>query len=81
LTIFSNTDIFESVIESMGRRGIFLKITSVIIMNVRRLTRSEKWSPSQITAYHNADYPSHLILPIKRGNIIGAFKSGGKPYL
>jgi hypothetical protein len=30
-----------------------------------------------ITVYHNAEYPSHLLLPITRGNIIGTYVSGG----
>jgi putative CocE/NonD family hydrolase len=33
---------------------------------------------SNITVYHNADYPSHLLLPVTRGNRIGTFISGGK---
>jgi len=38
-------------------------------------------SPSRITVYHDADRPSHLLLPITRGNILGTFLSGGKPFL
>jgi predicted acyl esterase len=38
-------------------------------------------SASRISIYHNADYPSYLLLPITKGNILGAFISGGKPYL
>ncbi len=38
-------------------------------------------SPSQLTIYHNADYPSHLLLPVTRGNILGTYMSGGRPYL
>ena len=30
-----------------------------------------------ITIYHDARYPSHLLLPITRGNIIGTYASGG----
>jgi uncharacterized protein len=30
-----------------------------------------------ITIYHSAQYPSHLLLPITRGNIIGTYVSGG----
>ncbi len=33
---------------------------------------------SNVTVYHNADYPSHLLLPVTRGNRIGTFISGGK---
>ena len=35
-------------------------------------------SSSRVTVYHNADYPSHLLLPITRGNRIGTYMSGGK---
>jgi predicted acyl esterase len=34
-------------------------------------------TPSWITVHHNADYPSCLLLPITKGNIIGTFMSGG----
>ena len=34
---------------------------------------------SRITVYHNADYPSHLLLPITAGNHLGTFVSGGAP--
>ena len=30
-----------------------------------------------ITVYHDARHPSHLLLPITRGNIIGTYMSGG----
>ena len=33
---------------------------------------------SNITVYHNTGYPSHLLLPVTRGNRIGTFISGGK---
>jgi len=31
-----------------------------------------------ITVYHSNQYPSHLLVPVTRGNIIGTFISGGK---
>jgi putative CocE/NonD family hydrolase len=34
-------------------------------------------TPNTITVYHNSQYPSHLLLPITRGNIIGTYASGG----
>ena len=34
-------------------------------------------TPNTITIYHNATYPSHLLLPITRGNIVGTYASGG----
>ena len=33
---------------------------------------------SRVTIYHNADYPSHLLLPVTDGNIIETYMSGGK---
>lgn len=33
---------------------------------------------STITVYHNADNPSHLLLPITKGNVLETFISGGK---
>lgn len=33
---------------------------------------------SRVTVYHNADYPSNLLLPITKGNVLGTFISGGK---
>jgi len=32
---------------------------------------------NKITIYHDSEHPSHLLLPITRGNIIGTFLSGG----
>ena len=33
---------------------------------------------SQVSVHHDGDHPSHLLLPITRGNRIGTFISGGK---
>ena len=30
-----------------------------------------------VTLYHSAEYPSHLLLPVTRGNIVGTYASGG----
>jgi hypothetical protein len=35
-------------------------------------------SASQVTVHHNSDYPSHLLLPVTKGNRIGTFISGGE---
>ena len=35
-------------------------------------------SGSRVSVHHNADQPSHLLLPVTRGNIVGTFISGGK---
>jgi len=33
---------------------------------------------SRVTICHNADYPSHLLLPVTEGNIVETYMSGGK---
>jgi hypothetical protein len=33
--------------------------------------------PARITIHHDESHPSHLDLPITRGNLIGTFFSGG----
>jgi uncharacterized protein len=38
-------------------------------------------SPSRITVYHNAQCPSHIILPITKGNIMGTYLSGAEPFM
>jgi uncharacterized protein len=35
-------------------------------------------SVARVTVFHNEDYPSYLLLPITRGNILNTFFSGGK---
>ncbi len=30
-----------------------------------------------VTIYHNAQYPSNILVPITRGNIVGTYVSGG----
>ncbi len=35
-------------------------------------------SASRVTVYHNSESPSHLLLPVTRGNRIGTYMSGGK---
>jgi len=35
-------------------------------------------SISRITVYRNADFPSCLVLPVTRGNILNTYMSGGK---
>jgi uncharacterized protein len=34
-------------------------------------------TPAWITVHHNARYPSYLLLPVTKGNVIGTFISGG----
>jgi predicted acyl esterase len=35
-------------------------------------------SGSRVTVYHSDEYPSHLLLPVTKGNVIGTYMSGGK---
>lgn len=37
--------------------------------------------PSKITIYRDEERPSHLLVPIVRGNILGTYISGGRPYI
>jgi len=39
----------------------------------------KRQSVSRVTIHHNADHPSHLILPVTRGNEMGTYYSGGEP--
>jgi predicted acyl esterase len=36
-----------------------------------------KQGTSRVTVYHNAEYPSHLLLPVTEGNVIETYMSGG----
>jgi putative CocE/NonD family hydrolase len=33
---------------------------------------------ARVTVFHNEDYPSYLLLPVTKGNILNTFMSGGK---
>lgn len=33
---------------------------------------------AHVTVHHDADHPSHLLLPVTRGNVVGTFISGGR---
>jgi predicted acyl esterase len=35
-------------------------------------------SASRVTVYHGSEFPSHLLLPVTKGNRIGTYMSGGK---
>jgi len=50
-------------------------LTSLEGHNVGHIWRQKT---SRISVHHNADYPSHLLLPVTKGNVIGTFMSGGK---
>jgi hypothetical protein len=40
----------------------------------------KRQSASRITVFQDGDHPSHLLLPVTDGNVIGTFLSGGRPY-
>jgi predicted acyl esterase len=33
---------------------------------------------ARVTVFHNEDYPSYLLLPVTKGNILNTFLSGGQ---
>ena len=47
---------------------------------LERIAQGHVWRPgaAHVTVHHARAYPSHLLLPITRGNRIGTFISGGK---
>ena len=49
--------------------------TSLQLIGTGSLSRT---AVSRITVFHNEDYPSYLLLPITRGNLLNTFFSGGK---
>ena len=48
--------------------------TSLQLIGTGSLSRT---AVSRITVFHNEDYPSYLLLPVTRGNILNTFFSGG----
>lgn len=38
-------------------------------------------SGARVTVFHNEEYPSHVLLPVTAGNVMGTYISGGKPYV
>ncbi|MFC1820591.1 CocE/NonD family hydrolase [Thermodesulfobacteriota bacterium] len=75
IALFPTANLFEA-----GHR-IVLKISSADDeaegINEVGMTHLLSQTPNTITIYHNAQYPSHLLLPITRGNIVGTYVSGG----
>ncbi|OGO21982.1 MAG: hypothetical protein A2144_10500, partial [Chloroflexi bacterium RBG_16_50_9] len=47
------------------------------LLNEVRMNHLLDQTPNTVTVYHNAQYPSHLLLPVTRGNIVGTYVSGG----
>ncbi len=46
-------------------------------LEINQLKHVWSQTPKTVTVYHDAEYPSHLLLPITKGNIVGTFISGG----
>jgi len=46
---------------------------------LQQVARGCLWrqSPWRMTVYHEESHPSHVLLPITRGNVVGTFLSGG----
>lgn len=49
------------------------------INRLQQVSRGGIWlqTPVRVSIYHDADHPSHLLVPITRGNLIGTFLGGG----
>ncbi len=47
---------------------------------LQALARGSLWrqTPVRVTVHHDPDHPSHMFLPLTRGNIVGTFMSGGR---
>jgi predicted acyl esterase len=60
---------------------IVLKISSAddppTLLSEVRMNHLVSQTPNTVTIYHDAQYPSYLLLPITRGNIVGTYVSGG----
>ena len=82
--------VYEFAIEVMPTANLFkaghricLKISGAdddppkTILNAFRSGHLSRQTPSIVTIFHDADHPSHLLLPITSGNIVGTFLSGG----
>ncbi len=41
----------------------------------------KRQKPSRITIFHENEHPSHLLVPVTQGNVLGTYFSGGKPYI
>lgn len=46
-------------------------------LDMHGLGRLWRESPAEITVYHTNEYPSHLLVPVTKGNRVGTFMSGG----
>ena len=72
--------------------GVLLKAGSRFAVRIKAADKDDKpadfldnhglghlWreTPAEITVYHNNRFPSHLLVPITKGNRIGTFMSGG----
>ena len=67
-----------------GRRAAGLRLKSaddekpMSTSEVSSMGHLWRRSASHVTVHHDADHPSHLLLPVTKGNVVGTFISGGK---
>ena len=48
-------------------------------LDVHGLGRLWRETHAEVTVYHDDDHPSHLLVPVTKGNRLGTFMSGGVP--
>lgn len=64
------------------RLGVRIKAADVLdkptdFLDVHGLGHLWRTTPAEITVYHSDKHPSHLLVPITKGNRVGTFMSGG----
>lgn len=49
------------------------------VNRLQQVSRGGVWlqTPVRVSIYHDAEHPSHLLIPVTRGNLIGTFLGGG----
>ena len=83
ITPFSIAIVATGVLMKPGTRlGIRIKATDrdetpTDFVDVHAYGHLWRETTATITVHHNDAYPSHLLVPVTRGNIIGTFASGG----
>ncbi len=83
-------EIYQFAIEVMPTANLFkaghrigLKIKGAVdekpasTLSVIHAPHLASQTSSIVTIFHDAEHPSHLLLPITRGNVVGTFLSGG----
>jgi hypothetical protein len=70
------------LVKAGSRFGIRIKCadndeTATDLIHAHAVGHLWRETSAQITIYHNNRYPSHLLVPVTKGNRIGTFMSGG----